>query len=81
MAKANAKANKKEMSDEEIEKLLQNGWTALNQAFDELIKGCKSQNMDLVVDALELTKKIAGVYERAYMANFYTSRGLKKNDK
>lgn len=81
MAKANQKATpKKELSDDEIEALLKKGWKTLNKAFDDLIRGCESQQMDLVVDALKLTKKIAKIYENAHLAQFYSSRGAKNDE-
>ncbi|MFO8022253.1 MAG: hypothetical protein R6U65_07290 [Perlabentimonas sp.] len=80
MAKANQKATpKKSFTDEEIEELLKKGWKSLNNAFDELIKGCEMQQMDLVVEALTLTKKIAKIYENAHLAQFYSSRGATEN--
>lgn len=83
MAKANKKSTgkKEALTDDQIEALLKKGWESLNKAFDDLIEGCKTQQLDIVVDALELTKKIAQIYERAHMAQFYASRGLRKNDK
>jgi hypothetical protein len=84
MAKANQKSNPKKeaaLTDDEIEALLKKGWKSLHKAFDDLIEGCKVQNLDLVVDALTLTKKIAQIYERAHMASFYASKGVKSNDK
>jgi hypothetical protein len=73
------KKDKKEpMTDEQLEVLLKKGWSSLQKAFDDLIRGCEVQDLDLVVDSLKLTKKIAEVYERAHMASFYASKGQRK---
>lgn len=75
------KKEKKNLSEDEIEALLKKGWSTLQTAFDDLIKGCSDQGMDLVVESLTLTKKIASIYERAHMSSFYASKGLKQTKK
>ena len=75
------KDKKEPMTDEQLEALLKKGWSSLQKAFDDLIRGCETQDLDLVVDSLKLTKKIAEVYERAHMAAFYASKGQRKGNR
>jgi hypothetical protein len=83
MSKADQKSRPKkaELTEEQIEQLLKKGWAALQKAFDDIIDGCEMQKLDLVVDALKLTKKIAIIYEKAHMASFYATKGLASKEK
>lgn len=80
MAKANKKSTKKEaLSEDQIEALLKKGWNSLHKAFDDLIKGCETQQLDLVVDCLKLADKLTTIYEKAHMTAFYASKGARNS--
>ncbi len=72
MAKANQKEKKKLniSQKKEIIKMLNKGYKSLDRALDEIIKASEAQNLDILIDTLELAKKIANVYRVAHIAQF-----------
>jgi len=48
-----------------LEKLLKKAWKSMHEANKQMIKGCKAQNLDILIDLYELADKLVTIYEQA----------------